>query len=628
MEYKIINGAISFDGETILEEINFEIKDHDKIAIVGRNGSGKTSLLRAILDSEMLEKGLGLEELRVVSMGNPTIGYQEQQVFSDLNMTLLEEILKVYRPIIVLKNKIDQLEKRLEDGSSTQVLDDYMECLDRFKLMGGYTYQKEYEVALLKFGFSKEDKNKKLVEFSGGQRTKISFLKLLLSKPDILLLDEPTNHLDIVTVEWLEKYLRDYPKAVVVVSHDRMFLDRVVNQVYEIEYATLTKYKGNYSAFERQKKMNYEKQWKDYVYQQREMKRLKEIADRFRYKPSKASMALSKLKKIEQMQVVEKPKEYDTKNFYARLKINSESSYTVLSVRNLEIGYDDVVLANVSFSLYKGQKVAIIGENGKGKSTLMKTLMGKIPKIRGKYTYGYQVEKEYFDQEIVFLNEENTVYEEYAQTFVDEDPEQIRKSLGAFLFTGEEVFKKVKVLSGGEKVRLALCKILKKNPNLLLLDEPTNHLDILGKENLENMLTGYQGSVLFVSHDRYFVNKMADALLVFEENEVVYFNGKYSEYLKEREKEKSQDVFRKRESSSKERRKGKEVGVKKSATLVRKLESEIARLEQEKKNLEGMMLEESVYRDYQKMNELQARIRRLDEEIDAKMEEWEQACNL
>ena len=251
MEYKIINGAITFGTNTILEEINFEIRNNDKIAIVGRNGSGKTSLLKALIDNDMLETGLGIEELQIIKIGKPIIGYQEQHAFSDLNITLIDEILKVYSPIINLKNKIDRLEKELENNVTDKLLEDYTDSLERYKLIGGYTYQKEYEVALSKFGFTKEDKNKKLSEFSGGQRTKISFLKLLLSKPDILLLDEPTNHLDITTVEWLEKYLSDYPKALVVVSHDRMFLDRIVNKVYEIEYSALTKYNGNYTSFEK-----------------------------------------------------------------------------------------------------------------------------------------------------------------------------------------------------------------------------------------------------------------------------------------------------------------------------------------------------------------------------------------
>lgn len=621
MEYKIINGAISFSSNTILEEINFEIKNNDKIAIVGRNGCGKTSLLRALVDNEMLETGLDNVDLQVIKIGKPIIGYQEQHSFSDLNVTLLDEILKVYSSIIKLEEKIKRLEKEMETFATTKVIEDYTNSLEQYKLLGGYEYKKEYELALVKFGFSKEDKSKKLGEFSGGQRTKIAFLKLLLSKPDILLLDEPTNHLDIITVEWLEKYLKEYPKAVVVVSHDRMFLDNVVNVVYEIEYASLNRYKGNYSSFEVQKKMNYERQLADYEYQQKEIKRLQDIADRFRYKPSKASMAMSKLQKIEQMQKIQKPPKYDLKTFNTSLKVESESSNIVLTVRELVFGYDNVPLGKVSFELYKGQKLAIIGENGKGKSTLIKTLISLIPKISGKISYGFNVKKEYFDQQIEFINDENTIYEEYSQTFTDEDPLQIRKTLGCFMFSGDDVFKKIKLLSGGEKVRLALCKILKKSPNLLLLDEPTNHLDIIGKESLEDLLTQYDGSLLFVSHDRYFINKIADSLLVFEKDKIVFFRGKYEEYLKSRSTEKivvEKSTNRKVNSSPKE---------KKNTSLIRKVEKEIEQKEKKKKEIENLMLDENVYNDYKKMNELQLILKKLEDELDEKLLEWENLCS-
>ena len=617
MEYRIINGAISFGSNTILEEINFDIKNSEKIAIVGRNGSGKTSLLKAIVDNDMLETGLGEEELQVIRIGKPTIGYQEQHAFSDLEVTLIDELLKVYSPIIKLEEKIKRLELDMVENATNKMIEDYTDTLERYKLMGGYEYKKEYEVALLKFGFTDSDKYKKLGEFSGGQRTKISFLKLLLSKPDILLLDEPTNHLDIVTVEWLENYLKNYPKALVVVSHDRMFLDNVVNIVYEIEYSSLTKYKGNYSSFEIQKKMNYEKQLHDYEYQQKEIKRLKEIADRFRYKPTKASMALSKLRKIEQMQLVDKPQNYDIKTFNTDIKIDKESSKIVLTVRDLEFGYNGDSLGKTSFEVYRGQKLAIIGENGKGKSTLIKTLMGVIPKISGKFNYGYNVNKEYFDQQIEFLNEENTIYDEYSMAFPNEEPLQIRKTLGAFLFVGEDVFKKIKTLSGGEKVRLALCKIMKKSPNMLLLDEPTNHLDIIGKENLEDLLVSYEGSLVFVSHDRYFINKVADSLLVFEKDKVVYFRGTYKEYLESRVEEVSTKTVDKV-------KKDKPIKEKSLGSRIRSVEKEIDILEKKIKSLNDEIIDEQVKCNYIRIGHLQKEVEVLEKELEDKMIEWEE----
>ena len=618
MKYQIINGAITFGNNTILEEINFTINKNDKIAIVGRNGSGKTSLLKSLVDNDMLESGLGLEDLKIVKVGKPSIGYQEQHAFSNLNVTLLDEILKVYKDITNLENKIKKLEDKMISNATSETILEYTDCIERYKLIGGYSYKKEYEVALNKFGFNSEDKMKKLSEFSGGQRTKISFLKLLLSKPDILLLDEPTNHLDIVTVEWLEEYLSTYPNALVVISHDRMFLDKIVNKVYEIEYATLTLYKGNYSSYELQKKLNYEKQLADYEFQQKEIKRLKDIADRFRYKPSKASMAMSKLRKIEQMTIIDKPEHTDTKNWKFLLKVDDYSSNNVLSVKDLVIGYQDIPLSKVSFNLYKGQKLAIIGENGKGKSTLIKTLMGIIPKISGKFTYGYNVNKEYFDQQMEFLNDENTVFDEYLQAFPTEDPQQVRNILGTFMFSGEDVFKKIKVLSGGEKVRLQLCKILRKSPNLLILDEPTNHLDIYSKEKLESLLTEYNGTVLFVSHDRYFINKVADSLLIFENDEVTYFNGKYDEYINQKT-----NVVIKKDKVKEKNSSKKESKPKTTFAIMKKLERDIDKKEKKRKELETKLFDKEIYTNITKVNEINDMIESLTKEIDKLYDEWE-----
>ena len=618
MKYQIINGAITFGNNTILEEINFTINKSDRIAIVGRNGSGKTSLLKSLVDNDMLESGIGFDDLRIVKIGKPSIGYQEQHAFSNLDVTLLDEILKVYKDITNLENKIKKLEDKMISNATSETILEYTDCIERYKLIGGYSYKKEYEVALNKFGFSSEDKMKKLSEFSGGQRTKISFLKLLLSKPDILLLDEPTNHLDIVTVEWLEEYLSNYPKALVVISHDRMFLDKIVNKVYEIEYATLTLYKGNYSSYELQKKLNYEKQLADYEFQQKEIKRLQDIADRFRYKPSKASMAMSKLRKIEQMTIIDKPEHADTRNWKFLLKVDDYSSNNVLSVKDLVIGYKNIPLSKVSFNLYKGQKLAIIGENGKGKSTLIKTLMGIIPKISGKFTYGYNVNKEYFDQQMEFLNNENTVFDEYLHSFPTEDPQQIRNILGTFMFSGEDVFKKIKVLSGGEKVRLQLCKILRKSPNLLILDEPTNHLDIFSKEKLETLLTEYNGTVLFVSHDRYFINKVADSLLVFENDEVVYFDGKYDEYVNQKK-----SIVITSEKAKDKKISKKESKPKTTFAIIKKLERDIDKKENKRKELETKLFDKEIYTNITKVNEINDMIENLTKEIENLYDEWE-----
>ncbi len=626
MNYKIINGAISYGAETILEEINFEIKEKDKIAIVGKNGSGKTTLLKSILDNEMIEEGIGETKFGIYKQGTPVIGHLKQIEFENSNNTFIQEILKCYENLITLEKKINQIQEQLQTKTDDKLIKEYTENLDRYERQGGYLYKKEYETAIRKFGFTEEDKNKKINEFSGGQKTKIAFLKLLLSKPDILLLDEPTNHLDITTIEWLENYLKSYPKAVVIVSHDRMFLDKIVNKVYEIEYATITEYTGNYTFFEKQKRVNYERQLKDYEYQQKEIKRLQAIADRFRYKPSKAKMALSKLKKIEQMNILEEPNQYDLKTFHTNFNILVESGKLVVSAKNLQIGYDKP-LAEVSFELYKGQKLAIIGENGKGKSTLLKTLMGDVPQLSGEYEYGYHVKKEYFDQQMDSLDSNSTIFDDFSKDFPTLTTTKVRQALGAFLFSGEDVFKEIKVLSGGEKVRLQLCKIFKKEANLLLLDEPTNHMDIVGKESLENILQGYKGSLIFVSHDRYFVNKIADSILAFEPEGVVYFNGNYEEYMRYKESKEQEPVIEenttqiKKKNTNNQWLKNKEMA--RRQNKMKKIEAEIEQKEQQIEEIKAEMQKEELATDYMKLKELQDKIKKIEEEIETKMLEWE-----
>ena len=646
MNYRIVNGSISYGAETILEEINFEIKEKDKIAIIGRNGAGKTTFLNSLIDNEILEEGIGEEKFHIYKQGNPEIGYLKQINFENSNVTMLEEILKVYEPILKLEKKIQEKEKELQEQTNEKLIKEYTNALEQYEIQGGYVYKKEYEIAIKKFGFKEEDKNKKVSEFSGGQKTKIAFLKLLLSKPDILLLDEPTNHLDIVAIEWLENYLKNYPKAIVIVSHDRMFLDKIVNKVYEIEYASMVEYKGNYSDYEKQKRINYEKQLKDYEYQQAEIKRLKAIADRFRYKPTKAKMALSKLKKIEQMTIIEKPEKYDLKTFYANFDIKTQSGKNVLKVEKLQIGYEKPI-AEVTFELFKGQKLAIIGENGTGKSTLLKTLNGNIPKIGGQFEYGYHVQKEYFDQQLEFINPENTILEEITEVFPELTTTQIRTLLGTFLFSGEDVFKKINVLSGGERARLQLCKILKKQPNLLLLDEPTNHMDIVGKESLENILKEYTGTLIFVSHDRYFVNKIANCILEFSNEKVTFYNMNYQEYLESKQKNEEEEYFNDKEKrilnnsenknyfkSGYSQKEIKSTNSKNEYYLekernkiknkIKKIESEIEQKENEIKEIEKEMQNEEISSDYLKLNELQELIEKINIGIEQKMQEWEE----
>ena len=624
MNYKIVNGSVSYGADTILEEINFEIKEKDKIAIVGRNGCGKTTLLKAIIDNSMLEQGVGETKFGVYKQGSTVIGYLKQIQFEDSNILMVDEIRKVYSEIIALEEKISILEKKLQVDSNDKNIKEYTNALERYKLLDGYTYKKEYETAIYKFGFTKEDMKKTIGEFSGGQKTKIALIKLILSKPDILLLDEPTNHLDIETIEWLESYLESYPKAIVIVSHDRMFLDKIVNKVYEIEYGAITEYTGNFTAFEMQKRVNYEKQLKDYEYQQKEIKRLQAIADRFRYKPTKAKMALSKLKKIEQMKIVEEPNKYDLKSFSANFKLKEESGKLVLKVSDLQIGYDKPI-AKISFELYRGQKLGIIGANGKGKSTLLKTLMGYTNSISGDFEYGYHVDKEYFDQQMGFEDDNKTVLEEFEGDFPNLTITQTRASLASFLFFSEDIDRQIKLLSGGEKVRLQLCKILKKGPNLLLLDEPTNHMDIVGKETLENLLKAYTGTLIVVSHDRYFINKIADSLLIFENDEVKFFDGTYQEYMqirKDNEKDDEKNVTIKEKKTNNQYLENKERN--RVQGKIKRLEKEIEEREAKVERLHEEMSSEEICTSYVKLAELQSQVDELEKEIEEKMDLWQE----
>lgn len=634
MNFKIINGAVEFGAETILENINIEIKDKEKIAIIGRNGAGKSTLLKAIINNQLLTEGTGKDKFNIYREGNPVIGYLKQMEFENDQITMIDEILKVYKPIIDLENKINNLIEEMQVNHSEQLALEYSKLMEKYEFLDGYTYKKEYEIAIKKFGFCEEDKHKKISEFSGGQRTKIAFIKLLLSKPDILLLDEPTNHLDITTIEWLEQYLKLYPKAVVIVSHDRMFLNKIVNKVYEIEYGEITEYSGDYTFFEKQKKVNYEKQLKDFEYQQKEIKRLNDIVTRFKYKPTKAKMAMSKLKQIERMIKIEAPNKYDLTTFKTNFLINKQSGKDVIYAKDLEVGYEKVI-QKVSFNLYRGQKLAIIGENGIGKSTLLKTLVGSIDKISGEFEFGHNVEIGYFDQQMALLDSEKTVFEDFSEEFPDYTTTELRNSLAAFMFYGEDVFKKISMLSGGEKVRLQLCKILKKGPNLLILDEPTNHMDIIGKESLELLLKEYNGTILFVSHDRFFVNKIADSLLVFSKDGVKFFDGNYEKY-EESLLENCNNIEKNENNSYDSKNKYNNCNEKivnnsyllqkeknRASTRIKKIERDLELLEQKSKDLNLQLTNEEIYSDYEKLTMIQNEIEEINNQINQYMEEWE-----
>lgn len=622
MRIEIINGSVEYDGNTVLSEINFSVSDKEKIALVGRNGSGKTSILKCISGEVPLVSGTGDEKFSFSISGAPKIGYLQQVSLND-ELTLRQEILSAYKDVVGLENKLQNLLDKMSENPSDENVGAYSRAMERFENIGGYLYKKEYLTAVSKFGFSAEDLDKKLSCFSGGQRTKIALMKLLLEKPDVLLLDEPTNHLDIAAVEWLEGYLKNYKNSVVIVSHDRMFLDRIVGVVYEIEYGVTTRYKGNYTAFLAQKQQAYDKALKDAKWKSAEIDRLRKIAERFRYKATKAAMAQSKLKEIERLGTVETPRRFDTSTFASSFQPEYESVRDALFVKDLVFGYDKP-LGEISLAVERGQKIGVIGSNGTGKSTLLKTITGLIPPLSGDVRFGVKTRVGYFDQTIAATKSELSVLEDFRAEFPELNDGEIRKTLGGFLLSGDDVFKCVKDLSGGEKVRLALSKIFRRRPNFLILDEPTNHMDIIGKETLEKLLMDFSGTVIVVSHDRYLINRVAKSLIVFENGGVRYFDGTFDEY-EEREKETAEEVAK--EKPEKTKKTGGERYVESKEEARRKhrvefLEKKITALEEELSRVQAKLDDETVNTDYKKVMAVEEEIKTIEEKLDPLITEW------
>ena len=501
MRYQIENGTVSLGGKTILDHIDFSVKGREKVAVVGRNGAGKTTLLRLIsgelsLDRDDKNFGKGIKTDRELS-----IGFLHQQSFQDVEKTVEQEIIS-------LVNEEDIFSRER------------------------YYFEKEYDRIFTGFGFQKEDKKKKIKQFSGGEQTKLALIKLLLSKPDILLLDEPTNHLDIASVEWLEEYLASYEKAVIMVSHDRFFVDRTTEIIYELADGKLTRYVGNYTEYKRQKEKQREVQQKKYDAQQKEIARLNELIEKFKHKPKKASMARSKKKVLERMQRVERPDKEEAYVFKEKLEPITLGAKNVLETEHLKIGYTiEHPIKELTLRIRRGQKIAVLGANGAGKSTFFKTIIGELPPISGKYVIGKGIMTGYFDQHSGEISSEKRVEEYFGECFPKLTEKEKRQVLGKYLFRSQKANMKISDLSGGEKSRLVLAEILESRPNFLVLDEPTNHMDLPAKETMESAFAAYTGTMLFISHDRYFVSKIADALLLFEEDGVKYYPFGYEHYL-------------------------------------------------------------------------------------------------
>lgn len=635
MLYQIKDGRVMFAADTILSDFDFEVRNkNEKIAIVGRNGAGKTTLLKVIAGQVELTKEDG-KEPTITAVGNPVIGFLRQITFDDLSVTVDEEINKVFADLLAERDRLEELVPLMDNAEGEEarrLAKEYTALMDDFRDRGGYYYQKEYDAMLTSFGFSLEDKEKPLSEFSGGQLTKLAFIKLLLSKPDILLLDEPTNHLDMRAISWLEDYLRSYSRAVVIVSHDRMFLDRIVNTVYEISYGVVTRFSGNYTDYVREKKQRYEKQLADHIAQQKEIKRLMELVERFKNKPSKVAMTRSKLKQIEHMELVARPADFDTKSFSTSLSPKMETGKDVLYIKDLVVGYDKP-LATVNLDLKKGERLAVIGDNGIGKSTLLKTLVGDTDPLSGDFRFGVNVQIGYFDQRMAMYTSDKTVIDDFWDEYPTLTETQVRNQLGAFLFTSDEVFKEVSMLSGGERVRLSLAKIFYAGPNVLILDEPTNHMDMIGKETLEAMLSGFAGTVIFVSHDRYFVRKVSTQIMEMSEDGVKLYPFGYDDYVEKKqlsdtstgggpkagqEKDPEPEIS----ASQAARLAGKEA--EKIKRRKQKLEEKIEQLESRIDELKEEMTRPEYASMYSKLTEIQEEIDKTEAELLETMEEWEE----
>ncbi|MBS5300948.1 MAG: ABC-F family ATP-binding cassette domain-containing protein [Clostridiaceae bacterium] len=511
MLYQITDGTVSAGGHVILSHVDFEIKGNEKIALVGRNGAGKTTLLKLIAGELSLDRDDRRQGAGVTSSRRLTVGMLKQQAFSDREQTV-EEILLAACP--------------------------FRDTFARER----FEYEQEYDRIFTGFGFARADKHKKIGDFSGGEQTKIALIRLLLEKPDILLLDEPTNHLDIATIQWLEQYLKRYEHAVVLVSHDRFFLDQVAETVVEVSDGKLTRYAGNYSQYREEKQKRIERQRKAWERQQKEADRLNGVIERFRHKPTKASFARAKKKQLERMERVEKPVEDDVHLFTGNIEPLIPGSKWVFEAEHLKIGYDRALL-EITLRIRRGQKMGILGPNGAGKSTFLKTVAGllqpfqeKDKSVERRCVLGNNITIGYFDQHSAEIQSEKSVAEHFHDLFPSMTEKEVRNILGMYLFPGKLASRRVSDLSGGEKARLVLAELLQSRPNFLVLDEPTNHMDVQAKETLESAFQAYTGTILFVSHDRYFIRQVAQSVLIFEDGGPMYYPFGYEHYLEKKQK--------------------------------------------------------------------------------------------
>ena len=530
MLYQIKDGTVSVGGQTILSHVDFYIKEKEKIAVVGKNGAGKTTLLRLLAGELQLDRDdrRGMDTINSGERGNDIA--RKNVKSGKRKNTNTNSALGIVTSRYITIGILRQADSSNQDKTIEEILLESCPDKDTFS-KERFDYEMEYDRLFTGFGFEKSDKTRFFRSFSGGEQTKISLIKLLLKKPDLLLLDEPTNHLDMKTMEWLEDYLINYPKAVVMVSHDRAFLDAVATGVYELENGALHRYAGNYTQYRQQKLKNLQIQRKAYERQQAEIAHNNELIDKFKHKPKKAAFARSRKTMLARMKLIEKPVEDEAHIFTGNIEPQFPGGKWVYEAKELKIGYDGRALLELSLRIRRGQKIAVIGDNGIGKSTFLKTVAGLIPTIKGTSQLASNLLVGYFDQQSVLIDSDKTVRDHFHELFPALVEKDLRKTLGMYLFGGANASKRISSLSGGEKSRLVLAELLTGRPNLMILDEPTNHMDIPAKETLESAFKAYTGTMLFVSHDRYFIKQVADAILVFEKDRVMYYPFGYDHYI-------------------------------------------------------------------------------------------------
>ncbi|WP_151680998.1 ABC-F family ATP-binding cassette domain-containing protein [Weizmannia acidilactici] len=622
-----------FGAELILSNIKLEIQTKDRIALVGRNGAGKSTLLKIIAGQ------LSYDEGTITKPNGVEIGYLAQNSGLESNLSIWDEMMSVFKGLLNMEKQLRALEQKMADPSIynrpaeyEKILQAYDELQTRFKEEGGYQIEADIRSILHGFRFHQYDYSTPIHTLSGGQKTRLGLAKLLLSKPDILILDEPTNHLDIETLTWLEQYLQGYQGAILIVSHDRYFLDKVVNQVYEISRHSIKKYYGNYSRYLEQKAAQYERDLKQYEKQQEEVTKLQEFIQKNIARATTTKRAQSRRKQLEKMELMDRPLG-DEKSAHFSFEIEKQSGNEVLQVQEASIGYGgEAVARNINLSVKREDSVALVGPNGIGKSTLIKTILNKLPLLSGTIQFGSNVTTGYYDQEQADLSSNKTVLQELWDEYPLKSEKEIRTALGNFLFSGDDVLKTVSSLSGGEKARLALAKLMLQKANFLILDEPTNHLDLDSKEVLENALIDYPGTILFISHDRYFINRIATKVVELSKDGTQEFLGDYDYYVQKREEmlelerlekaeKEAEKAMQPTKSTYQQDKEAKKLE-RQRKRRIEEIEAKIEALETEISGWEEKLADPDVFQDHVKMREVTDELEKRKNELDALMDEW------